>query len=137
MKPHFVAQVLGPAFESLCRTWARHFADQDTFGAAVRAVGRGLVPDAGERRTHEVDVVVLGHDDRLLAIGEAKWAAPLGDGDIARLHRIAALLSSRGYDTRETRFALFSGVGLPDALKRRADAERLILVDLKRLYEGG
>jgi uncharacterized protein len=137
LKPNFDAQVLGPAFESLCRTWARHFAEPDTFGGPVRRVARGLVPDAGEHRTHEVDVVVLGDDSRLLAIGEAKWGDAMGDAELARLRRIATVLSTRGHDTRGMRFALFSGSGFSAAFRNRAAAEGCALVDLERLYRGG
>jgi AAA+ ATPase superfamily predicted ATPase len=136
-KPTFEAQVLGPAFESLCRTWARHFAEPDTFGGPVRSVARALVPDAGERRTHEVDVVVMGDDDRILALGEAKWAKAIADADLERLRRIASLLSTRGHDTRGTRFALFSGTGFSPAFRSRTEAEGCVLIDLKRLYGVG
>jgi DNA-binding HxlR family transcriptional regulator len=133
-KPTFEARVLGPAFESICRTWARQFAEPDTFGGPVKRVARGLVPDAGERRTHEVDVVVQGDDDRILAIGEAKWAEPMGDGDLQRLHRIATLLAARGYETRDTLFALFSGAGFSASFRNRNEGAGVLLVDLKRLY---
>jgi AAA+ ATPase superfamily predicted ATPase len=136
-KPTFEARVLGPAFESLCRTWARQFAEPETFGSSVKRVARGLVPDASEHRTHEVDVVVLGDDDRILAIGEAKWAESMGDGDLQRLHRIATLLATRGYDTRDTRFALFSGAGFSAAFRSRREAGGCVLVDLKRIYGVG
>ncbi|MET0591907.1 MAG: DUF234 domain-containing protein [Polyangiaceae bacterium] len=133
-KPTFEARVLGPAFESLCRTWARHFAEPDTFGGSVKRVARGLVPDSSEHKTHEVDVVVMGDDDRVLAIGEAKWAESMGDGDLDRLRRIATLLASRGYDTRAARFALFSGTGFSTAFRNRHEADGCVLIDLKRLY---
>ena len=136
-KPTFEAKVLGPAFESLCRTWVRNFAEPGRFGGPVRRVARALVPDAGEHRTHEVDVVVMGDDERVLAIGEAKWAETMGDADVERLRRIATLLSTRGHDTRDTRFALFSGTGFSAAFRSRREAEGCVLVDLKRLYGEG
>jgi hypothetical protein len=134
-QPQFSARVLGPAFESLCRAWARDSAGAATFGAPVRRVRRGLVPDAAERRTHEVDVVVLGDDDRLLSIGEAKWG-PIDESDLARLHRVVGLLSSHGHETRGVRLALFSAAGFSTELRRRGARGELILVDLERLYKG-
>jgi AAA+ ATPase superfamily predicted ATPase len=135
--PQFHAQVLGPAFESICRTWAARFASERTFGGLPHVVRRGLVPDAAARTTHEVDVVVMGEDDRIAAVGEAKWGA-VDARDLERLQRIASLLAARGRDTRDTRLALFSARGFSEDLRRRAEADRgrVILVDLDRLYEG-
>src|SRR5688500_17903474 len=87
VRPQFLANVLGPAFESLCRTWVSDFASERTFGGTVRTVRRGLVPDAEQRQTHEVDVVVLGEHERVLAIGEAKWGEVMGMRDVSRLRR--------------------------------------------------
>jgi hypothetical protein len=133
-RPSFLAQVVGPTFEALCRTWALRFAEARTFGGPVHAVRRGLVPDAGERRLHEVDVVVLGEGERLLAIGEAKWGAPMDGRDVDRLRRIVHLLGSRGHDVSGTRLACFGAAGFAADLRARERAERLVLVDLARLY---
>ncbi len=135
LQPQFLAQVLGPAFEAMCRTWAGRFADARTFGGPVQAVRRGLVPDAEARQTHEVDVVVLGEHDRILALGEATWGSP-GVHDLDRLRRVAALLAGRGHAVGDARLALFSASGFDPALRRRAKTDRLVLVDLERLYAG-
>jgi hypothetical protein len=89
MRPTFDARVIGPVFEDLCRTWSLRFARAETFGGAVRAVSRGLVPDAEFRTTHEIDVVVHGEDGRLLTLGEARWGGRFDRRDVARLRRIA------------------------------------------------
>jgi hypothetical protein len=135
MQPRFLAQVLGPAFEAMCRTWAARFADAKTFGGPVHAVRRALVPDAAARQSHEVDVVVLGEQERILALGEAAWG-PLGVHDLDRLRRVAALLAGRGHELGDARLALFSASGFHPDLRRRRGAERLVLVDLARLYAG-
>ncbi len=132
----FQASVVGPVFEELCRTWALRFAAPTTFGGAVQAISRGLVPDAEQRVTHEVDVVVRGEGGRLLAIGEAKWGARVDSREVARLQRIVGLLAARGHDTTDTRITLFAGGGFSSELRARARADRLILVDLDRLYRG-
>jgi len=132
----FQASVVGPVFEELCRTWALRFADPTTFGGAVQAISRGLVPDAEQRVTHEVEVVVRGEGGKLLAIGEAKWGARVDSREVARLQRIVGLLAARGHDTTDTRITLFAGGGFSPELRARARADRLILVDLDRLYRG-
>lgn len=132
----FQATVVGRVFEEICRTWALRFAEPTTFGGAVQAVGRGLIPDAELRSTHELDVVVRGEGGKLLAIGEAKWGARVDQRDVARLRRILGLLASRGHDTSDTRIALFAGAGFSPELRAQAHPERLILVDLERLYRG-
>jgi hypothetical protein len=100
----------------------------------VQSVRRGLVSDAEQKKTHEVDVVVLGEGDRVLALGEAKWGSKLGEDDVARLQRILGLLASRGYDTRDARVLCFSSAGFNAALSQRSKKEPIILVDLARLY---
>ena len=134
-QPTFLSRVLGPGFESICRTWARDFASDRTFGGRVRSVHRALVPDASQRCTHELDLVVVGEENQVLAIGEAKWGAPLGARDLARLRHVASLLAARGRDTRGVRLALFSGAGFTPELGR-SPADDVVLVDLKRLYSG-
>jgi uncharacterized protein len=136
VQPQFLANVVGPAFETMCRAWARDFAAEGTFGGVARTVRRGLVPDAEQRQTHEVDVVVLGEKDRVLAVGEAKWGEVMGPRDVSRLRRVLTLLEARGYETRDTLVACFSGKGFSAELKRSAAAERVVLVDLERLYGG-
>lgn len=132
----FRAGVVGPVFEELCRTWVSRFADAETFGGAVRGASRGLVPDAEQRTTHEVDVVVHGDHGKLLAIGEAKWGSRVEIHDISRLDRIRALLHARGHDTTGTRLAMFSGSPFSPQLQARAKSDGLVLVDLERLYGG-
>ena len=136
LRPQFQAQVLGPAFESLCRTWARDFAEPETLGGRVRAVQRGLVPDAEQKKTHEVDVVILGDDQRVLAIGEAKWGETMGVPEVDRLRRILGLLTARGYETRGARTLCFGGAGFSADLTRRGGSDGVVLVDLDRLYRG-
>lgn len=134
LRPQFQAQVVGPAFESLCRSWTRQYASPQIFVGQVQSVRRGLVSDAEQKKTHEVDVVVLGEGDKVLALGEAKWGSKLGEDDVARLQRILGLLASRGYDTRDARILCFSSAGFNAALSQRSKKEPIILVDLARLY---
>lgn len=136
LRPQFHARVLGPAFESLCRVWTRQFAEPTTLGGQPRGVQRGLVPDAEEKKTHEVDVVAVGDEGQVLAIGEAKWGERMGAGDVRRLRRILGILSGRGHETRDARILCFSGVGFSADLSREDGKEGVVLVDLERLYHG-
>jgi uncharacterized protein len=72
----------------------------------------------------------------VLAIGEAKWGESLEMRHVERLERIIKLLATRGHDVREARIACFSGSGFSRDLRRRIDPERVVLVDLGRLYQG-
>jgi AAA+ ATPase superfamily predicted ATPase len=134
MRPQFRAGVLGRTFESLCRTWARDLAPPGTFAGNVIAVRRGLVPDAEERKSHEVDVVVVGEHDRLLAVGEAKWGERMGASDLARLKRILDLLAARGHETHDTRIICFGAGGFTPELSRAARGGEVTLVGLEQLY---
>lgn len=138
----FLGTVVGPRFEAVCRDWCQFYASPDAFGGAPSYVGRGVVNDAAQRRSHEVDVAVLGHADGarrpLLAIGEAKWGDIIGMGHLERLRRIRSVLENhRTLDASRSRLLLFSGSGFTDELRTLAKgAEDIVLVDAQRLYRG-
>lgn len=126
------AQVLGPHLETLSREWARTHAEPGTLGGVPLTVGFGTVDDPDARARHEVDVVVLGEQSRILAIGEAKLRA-IGARDRDRLARVRDLLRARGGADERTRLLLFSATGFDPGMAT-GDTE---LVDLPRLYAGG
>ncbi|GAB7042093.1 MULTISPECIES: ATP-binding protein [Catenuloplanes] len=136
----FLGSVLGPHFEQVCRSWARHMAPPDLFGDYPNVVGTGAVHDPAGRTSHQVDVVVFGLDDDdrrpLLAIGEAKWGERMGLGHLDRLRRIRTLLTAQGrFGAEHARLACFSGVGFHDDLleaARRDDS--VVLVTAADLY---
>lgn len=136
----FASAVVGPHFEALCRTWAADFAGPGTFGDVAGQVGHGVVNDPERRTSHEVDVVVMAVPDgsapRVLSLGEAKWGETMGPAHVERLARIRDLLQSRGYDTRGTRLACYSGSGFTPELREAAARRQVVLVDLERLYSG-
>ena len=139
----FLSKIVGPHFEEMCRQWARWYASAETYGGYPIRVASGTVSDAADRTTHEVDVVVFGHDDAgpesLLAIGEVKWQETMTMGHIRRLAHIRELLRQRG-DIRAhgTRLLCFSGAGFSRELVAAARADPAVqLVGLQRLYEGG
>lgn len=125
------AQVLGPHLETLSRDWVLSHADPATTGGLALQAGAGTVADAAARVTHEVDVVVLGEQGRILAIGEAKLRA-VGPDDRHRLTRIRDLLSARQGQDGPIRLLLFSATGFAPGTQ----ADDTELVDLPRLYTG-
>ena len=142
-EPRFKAQVLGPHFESLARTWTERYASARTLGGRPRRVGFVQVNDPDAKEQFEIDVVVEGQGEkvagkpRLIAIGEAKAnETPRTIADLARLERLRGLLANRA-DVGRTKLLLFGRAGfeaeVTEAANKRADIE---IVDLARLYEG-
>lgn len=131
----FRTQIVGPHFEGLCREWASRVA-ADVFGDLPGEVAAGTVADPANRSQIEVDVAVLAAEGqrRVLSIGEAKWGAVMGVRHLDRLRRARDLLSVKGYDTSETWLACYSGAGFDEELRSAARGERVLLVDLDRLY---
>jgi hypothetical protein len=60
----------------------------------------------------------------------------MGISHLRRLERAAALLAARGYDTRETVLACYSGAGFDPGLREQAtrDPNRIRLFSLQDLY---
>lgn len=137
----FSTQVLGPHFEQLCREWALHHADPDLLGGLPASVGHGQVSDPAARTTHQVDLAVVGIPEDegpppLLAIGEAKWQAQMGEGHATRLAHIRDLIGRQGrYDVSATRLLCITGGTFGSKLvERAADDPDLVLVGLADLY---
>lgn len=135
----FAAQVVGPHFEHLCRVFAATVGPE-LFGDIPAEVTDGVVGDPSRRGQIEVDVVVFGQPEpgsarRILALGEAKWGAKMEVRQVDRLRRARELLSSRGYDTRDTRLACFGGAGFhPELVAVAGSDPEVLLVSLDRLY---
>lgn len=132
----FFSKVAGPVFERMCRLWAEDMADPQTFSGQPTRVLSGVVRDPGTRTSHELDVVALDSDSRVLAIGEVKWGKRMDLGHLARLGKIADVLDSRGRRPRV--LALFSGAGFTPELAEAAISSggRVQLIGLERLYQG-
>ncbi|MGH3545354.1 MAG: AAA family ATPase [Mycobacteriales bacterium] len=140
-RPQFLAQVLGPHFEALCRSYTELAAAQ-LFGAEAGQVLSGVVTDHTRRSQIEIDVVVFGapqagEPQRILALGEAKWGTILGARHIERLRRARDLLAERGYDTRDTTLVGYSAAGFEAGLSEAGlsrSGERVKLIGLADLY---
>jgi uncharacterized protein len=138
-RPTFLANVVGPHFEALCRDWASR-ADEEVFGGFPAVVAAGTVSDPGNKTQIQVDVAVLsaadpGEQRKILSLGEAKWGETLGMGHLERLRRARDLLSVKGYDTSATILACYGGASFSADLAAAARTDpRIQLVDLARLY---
>jgi len=135
----FLAQVIGPHFETICRDWALSGGAR-AFGEAPGEVAAGVVADPLRRSQIQVDVAVFAPDDpgrprRVLSLGEAKWDTVMTPGHLGRLGRARDLLAVRGYDTSATRLTCYSGAGFDRELRDLARADpRVQLVGLDVLY---
>ncbi|WP_049566102.1 AAA family ATPase [Nonomuraea sp. SBT364] len=138
----FLAQVVGPHFEAVCRDFALH-AEEGVYGDFPAEVGSGVVADPANRTQIEIDVAVLaaqesGRPKRILSLGEAKWGETMSHHHLSRLGRARDLLQAKGYDTSETVLACYGGAGFTEELRVAAQGDPgILLVDLDRLYEPG
>ncbi len=135
-RPRFLAQVVGPHFEQICREWAL---TASTFPESPGDVGAGIVPDPANKTQIQVDVAVFspawpGDPRRVLSLGEVKWDKVMGMRHVRRLARARDLLQGRGLDTSGTVLACYSGAGFDDELRAAAVRDNLLLVDLEALY---
>lgn len=132
------AQVIGPAFEEVCRTWAERFAAAETLGGEVERVGHTVVADPRGRTSYEVDVVVVGTaadgTRGVLAVGEAKAGEIIRREHLDRLRRVRAHLGDRAVPG--CRLLCFSGAGFASGLLGEEPPPDVVLVDLERLYRG-
>ncbi len=137
----FLAKVVGPHFEGLCRDWATSATAAGALGGTAAEAGATVVADPARRAQIEVDVAMLAADEpgsqrRILSLGEAKWGKTLGVRHLQRLRRARDLLSVRGYDTSATVLACYSGTGFDADLRAAAHGDRQIaLIGLGDLYQ--
>jgi uncharacterized protein len=137
-QPTFASQVMGPAFEHICRSWTEDFADPATLGGDPSTVTHGVLNDKSGKSQYELDIVVTGAQRAVLAIGEVKWGETMGVRHLVRLRTAAELLRAQGKIPEEARpvLLLFSGAGFTSELTSEAADGTVQLVDLARLYSG-
>jgi hypothetical protein len=138
-QPRFLSQIVGTHFETICRDYAI-MADPEVFGGLPADVGSGVVADPANRTQIQVDVAVLapaehGRPRKILSLGEAKWDRTMDHRHVDRLRRARDLLTAKGFDTRSTILAGYSGAGFqPDLASGKPEDVRLIGLD--ELYAG-
>jgi AAA+ ATPase superfamily predicted ATPase len=136
-QPRFLSQIVGPHFETICRDFAI-MADPELFAGLPAQVGAGVVADPANQTHIQVDVAVLapaknGQPRKILSLGEAKWDRVMDQRHVERLRRARDLLTVKGFDTRDTVLACYSGAGFdPDLAAGRPGDIRLI--GLEQLY---
>ena len=135
----FATAVVGPRFEQICRDWMQGYAPPEIGGIPVSQVGSGLVNDAEQKKSLQIDVAAFGNDADgrrvLLAIGEAKWAETIGMGHLARLQRIRDLLIRSGQPGAESARLLLFGSTEPSPQLRTSAADGDVqLIGLNDLY---
>jgi uncharacterized protein len=132
----FLSRVIGPHFESLCRSFAIQ-AGPGLFGTLPGEVGSGIVNDPANRTQIEVDVAVLappepGRPRRLLSLGEVKWGQVMTPQHTARLARARDLLAS-SFDVSDCTLACYSAAGFHADLHAAA-GPTLTLISPADLY---
>jgi AAA+ ATPase superfamily predicted ATPase len=120
----FSAQVAGPHFEAICRSFAT-LNGARLFGELPAEVGHGTVNDSAERVQIQVDVAVLAVPEpseprRILSLGEAKWGEVMSLRHLTRLARARDLLAAKKYDTTGTVLTCYSAAGFDQDLRDRA-----------------
>jgi len=133
-QPRFLSQIVGGHFETICRDYAI-IADPELFGGLPAEVGTGVVSDPANKTQIQIDVAVLGPADhgqprKLLSLGEAKWDRVMDQRHVDRLRRARDLLAVKGFDTRDTVLACYSGAGFhPELAADKPDDVRLMGLD--------
>lgn len=100
-----------------------------------RKSGPEWSPTQPNRTQIQIDVAVFGPAEpgeprKILSRGEVKWDRIMQQRHVQRLRRARDLLAVKGFDTRDTVFACYSGAGFhPDLQADRADDTRLIGLD--------
>jgi hypothetical protein len=139
-KHTFSAQVAGPHFEAVCRSFTT-LGGASLFGELPAEVGHGAVNDAAERSQIEVDVAVFGDPApgsprRILSLGEAKWGEIMGLRHLTRLARARELLAAKKYDTSDTVLTCYSAAGFDQELRDHAAeaSGKILLIGPGELY---
>jgi uncharacterized protein len=111
------------------------------FRGVPSEVGSGTVSDPTNRTQIKVDVAVPATQEssnarRILSLGEAKWGEVIGSHHLERLARARELLKLKGYNTDEAVLVCYGSAGFtPELIATAAKDHRVLLVDLKQLYE--
>lgn len=143
-RDRFASHVIGPHLEHLARVWTEEYASEATLGGSPLEVGRSELHDPGQRKSHDLDVIVIGasagtsKERRVLAIGEAKAGRTrVGMMLLRELERRRELLVSKRRTASGARLLLFALSGFTAALEGEAEKrDDVELIDLERLYHG-
>ncbi|HUN37420.1 MAG TPA: ATP-binding protein, partial [Trebonia sp.] len=137
----FNSQVMGPAFEQMCRAWTEDFADPDqTLGGVPAMVAQTVLNNQAGRSQLQLDIVVKDARREVLAIGEVKSGETIATRHLTRLREAAELLRTHHKipGDAQPRLLLFSASGFTSELELEASASdgQIQLIGLDRLYDG-
>ncbi len=71
----------------------------------------------------------------MLSLGEAKWGEVMGVRHVERLRRARELLAGKGFDTRDTVLACYSGAGFDPELRASISSDQVLTIGLGELYK--
>jgi hypothetical protein len=137
-KQRFLAQVVGPHFEPLCREYALDV-DDEVAGGSPGRVAAGTVADPVHRTQIQLGVVVFappapGEPRRIRSLGEAKWGDTMTRRHLDRLRRARELLVSKGYAAGDAVLTCYGGGGFDEDLRAAAGRGEAALVEVADLY---
>jgi AAA+ ATPase superfamily predicted ATPase len=136
----FASQVMGPAFEEICRYWTAEFADPGTLSCMPATVMQGVLNDKAGKSQLQVDIVVRDGRGLVSATGEVKWGETVGVRHLLRLRHATELLRERNEvpESASPVLLLYSGAGFTEDLAAQAARSdgKIQLVGLDRLYSG-
>jgi uncharacterized protein len=139
----FNANIIGPHFEQLARSWTARHGPGEGLREPVGAVGPTVLNDPAGRAQHEIDVVGLargqpihGRHPRVVVLGEAKHSSRRRVvADIERLQRLRDLLVARGVDAADAQLVFFTRTSPEPAFARATGhGDDIVIVDLPALY---
>lgn len=117
--------VMGRAFEDACRVWAGTYAEEE-------AIGRSDQLGSWWSRDGSVEIDVVGtRRGRYTLLGSCKWRRTVGVDVLEELQEAQARLGGKAMGAR---LALFARRGFSAELRRRAEAENLLLVTAADLF---
>jgi hypothetical protein len=134
----FDKRVVGPHFEALCRDFALSPGARQFLAEPPGEVRSGVINNPAAKSQMEIDVVVFAPQRsdgprRILSLGEVRWGETMGHGHVNRLALARDLLAAKGFNTRDTVLACYSGAGFTNEL-RADDRADIALIGLEQIY---
>ena len=121
----FLSQYMGEIFEDICHQYVERYWEEK-LKIAPKQIGKHWESD------FEIDVLTKNIDGSHW-FGECKWwNAPVGENVLN--HLIGNAAKFPGQWRRNPRYILFSANGFTEALKQRAEAEGIFLIEAEDLF---
>ena len=122
LEQNFIDSHVSFVYEEICRERLWNLSATGKLPGLLEKVGRWW------DSSHEIDVVGLSEEDKLLVLGECKyWAGPIGLNVLAQLEQKAAFVEWHR-EKRSVIYVLFSIHGFSEDLKSAAAARKDVLL---------